>query len=277
MKCLIGGFGIVLWVAFVLCILAYKPLGQPPDIYNIILALVILLVIFAQALFFFIQERRSSNLMASFATLLPSYCQVLRDGQVKNVEASELVVGDIVRISAGDKVPADMRLFEVNQAKVEKSSLTGESEPIPLSVISADPNMYETRNLALFGTLVLEGTASGIVINTADRTLMGKIARVASGTSTVATSLQKELNYFTVLVALMAVVVCIIVVAGYYGGVAPYHPGLFTVSMVITNCIAVVVSLIPEGKAVDFHFFALMIWNFGPCRCSCPLVLLGNP
>lgn len=249
LKCLIGGFGIVLWVAFVLCILAYEPLGQPkPDIYNIILALVILTVILAQAIFFFLQERRSSNLMASFANLLPTNCQVLREGQVRNVEASELVVGDVIRIRAGDKIPADIRLFEVNQAKVEKSSLTGECEPIPLSVTSADPNMYETRNLALFGCSVLEGSATGIVINTADRTIMGKIARVASGTSSVSTSLQKEVNYFTGLVAVMAVVVCAIVVVGYYVGVAPHHPGYLTISMVITNCIAVVVSLLPEGR-----------------------------
>jgi sodium/potassium-transporting ATPase subunit alpha len=170
-----------------------------------------------------------------------------------------LVVGDIVQIKAGDKVPADLRLFEVNQGKVEKSGLTGESEPIPLSVTSADPNLYETKNLALFGTSLLEGSAAGMVINTSDRTVMGKIARVASGTSSVSTSLQKEVNYFTGLVGLMALILCIIVIFGYYFGVSPSHQGFLTVSSVITNCIAVVVSLLPEGAPVSLALILKLV------------------
>lgn len=250
---MVGGFAVVLWIAFFLCIIAYKPLGQPPDIYNLILGIVILAVIIIQGLFFFREERKSANLLKSFSSFLPTYCQVKRNGQLVNVDATELVVGDIVTVKGGDKIPADMRLIESNQAKVEKSGLTGESEPIALSVTTFDPNIYETRNVALFGTSMLEGLATGVVINTGDRTIMGKIARVASGTSSVSTSLQKEINYTTGLLAAMALGLILIVVLGYYFGVDPYHPGYMPPAVVVTACIGCVVSLLPDGKRTRYQ------------------------
>ena len=85
--------------------------------------------------------------------------------------------------------------------------------------------------------------------------VMGKIARVASNTSSITTSLQKEVNYFTGVVAFMAVIICIITVCGYYYGVSPSHPGFLTTSSVVTNCIAVVVSLLPEGTTFYFSVY----------------------
>lgn len=223
-------------------------MGKPPDIYNLILGLVILAVIIIQGTFFFVEERKSSNLMKNFASFLPTFCQVKRNGQLVNVDATELVVGDIITIKGGDKIPADVRLTESNQAKVEKSGLTGETEPIPLSVTTADPNIYETRNVALFGTSMLEGTATGMVINTGDRTIMGKIARVASDTSSASSSLQKEINYTTGMLAAMALCLILTVVLGYYFGVDPYHPGYMPVAVIVTTCVGCVVSLLPDGK-----------------------------
>lgn len=249
---LVSGFGSILWGASLLCILAYWPLGAPnPDPYNLFLATVLILVVFVQGTFSFVQQQKASNLIAGFSSLMPSVCRTIRDGACTLISVRDLVVGDIVSVKEGDKLPADLRIFEANEAKLEKSSLTGESEPVPVSTIPTDLNIYETHNMALFGTSLIEGNATGIVINTGDRTVMGKIARVASSAKSKLTGLQKEIHHFLNIICSMALVTCVLMIVGFYLGIKPYHPHFMTVSIMITNAIAVLVGLLPDGLPIS--------------------------
>uniref|UniRef100_A0A915IQM6 Cation-transporting P-type ATPase N-terminal domain-containing protein n=1 Tax=Romanomermis culicivorax TaxID=13658 RepID=A0A915IQM6_ROMCU len=255
LKSLIGGFGAVLWLAALLCFLAYWPLGDPPDRYNLVLGMALLAVIFVQSYFSFRQERKASNLIAGFLNMMPTSCQVLRNGSWIFVPAQDLVVGDVIRVKEGDKVPADVRIFEVNEAKIEKSSLTGESEPVSLSPHPTDRNIYETQNMALFGTSVLEGTAAGLVINTGDRTVMGKIAQMTCSTKSVKTTLQREIEHFLIVVAVLSVFTCALTLLVFYFVIDKAHPGFLSTAVMLTNCIAITVAVLPDGLPISTSDF----------------------
>ena len=99
----------------------------------------------------------------------------------------------LVSLLGGDRVPADIRIIKAHSCKVDNSSLTGESEPQTRSPDLTNENPLETRNLAFFSTNCVEGTAQGIVINTGDRTIMGRIANLASGLEIGETPIAKEI------------------------------------------------------------------------------------
>uniref|UniRef100_A0A673FV15 Sodium/potassium-transporting ATPase subunit alpha-1-like n=1 Tax=Sinocyclocheilus rhinocerous TaxID=307959 RepID=A0A673FV15_9TELE len=101
---------------------------------------------------------------------------VIRDGEKNNINAEEVVVGDLVEVKGGDRIPADLRIISAHGCKVDNSSLTGESEPQTRTPDFSNENPLETRNIAFFSTNCVEGTARGVVINTGDRTVMGRIA-----------------------------------------------------------------------------------------------------
>lgn len=148
LKCLsyfFGGFGSILLVASVLVFVAWKPLGDPPAVANLALAIVLAIVFFIQAAFNFWQGRNheqaekhmltcftdwsTSRVMSSIKNLLPDECIVVRDGQQQNITGTEIVPGDMLRIKLGDKLPADVRFVQVSpDAKFDRSVLTGEFE-----------------------------------------------------------------------------------------------------------------------------------------------------
>ncbi|CAJ0934264.1 unnamed protein product [Ranitomeya imitator] len=178
-----GGFAIVFWIASGLCFLAYGlQAAQDPTVSkdNLWLAIILIAVVVLTALFAYYQEAKSTNIMAGFKNMVPQQALVLRDGKRIEMLAENLVPGDIVFIKGGDKIPADIRIFESHGCKVDNSSLTGESEAQPRGMECTDDNPLETRNLGFFSTTCLEGTASGIAINTGDRTVIGRIASLAS-------------------------------------------------------------------------------------------------
>jgi len=120
------GFGSILLVGAVLVFVAWKPLGQPPALANLALAIVLLAVFFIQAAFNAWQDWSSSRVMASITTMLPDSCLVLRDGAQVTVMASEIVPGDVLYIKSGNKLPADVRFVEISSdAKFDRSILTG--------------------------------------------------------------------------------------------------------------------------------------------------------
>lgn len=112
--------------------------------------------------------------MNSFKNFLPQKCTVVRNGETKSIDAIKLTVGDIVYIKLGEKIPADLRILESNEMKVDNSPLTGETEPLLRTLECSHPDNYlETSNIAFFGTLCKEGTGKGVVICTGDRTTLG--------------------------------------------------------------------------------------------------------
>lgn len=121
------GFGSILLIGSLLVFVSWKPLGDPPALANLALAIVLLAVFFIQAAFNAWQDWSSSRVMASITTMLPDSCMLLRDGQMVTVTSSEIVPGDILSIKMGSKLPADTRFVEISSdAKFDRSILTGE-------------------------------------------------------------------------------------------------------------------------------------------------------
>jgi magnesium-transporting ATPase (P-type) len=134
----------------------------------------------------------SSKIMASITGMIPAETLVLRDGQQKRVPAAELVIGDVVFLNLGNKVPADVRILHCSgDLKFDRSILTGESEPISGTPENTDPNFMESRNIGMQGTHVVSGNGVGLVIQTGDRTVFGRIAKLSSSERSGRTTLQK--------------------------------------------------------------------------------------
>jgi sodium/potassium-transporting ATPase subunit alpha len=205
---LFGGFAVLLWIGAILCFLAYgiqaSTFEDPPDD-NLYLGVVLAGVVIITGVFSYYQENKSSRIMESFKSMVPQYALCLREGDKIKIKAEDLTVGDIVEIEFGDRIPADIRVVEAKGFKVDNSSLTGESEPQTRSSDFTHENPLETRNLAFFSTNAVEGTAIGIVVNTGDNTVMGRIAGLASGLETGETPIAKEIAHFIHIITGVAV------------------------------------------------------------------------
>merc|ERR1712241_1575592 len=177
---------------------------EPPDD-NLYLGVVLTAVVTVTGVFSYYQESKSAAIMESFKNLVPQYALARRDGEKVTITAAELTLGDIVEIKFGDRVPADIRILEARQFKVDNSSLTGESEPQVRSPEFTHENPLETRNLAFFSTNAVEGTCVGMVVNIGDNTVMGRIAGLASGLASDETPIAKEIAHFIHIITGVAV------------------------------------------------------------------------
>lgn len=157
------------------------------------------------------------------------------------VEASKIVRGDIVKIIAGDRIPADIRILEANEMKVDNSSLTGESEEQPrITECTNEDNILETKNVAFFGTLCRSGGCKSVVINVGDQTVMGCIAKLTSDTEVKPTPIALEIRHF---IHIVSAVACFL-------GVSFFIIGLILGNSFITTVvfmIGIIVANVPEG------------------------------
>ncbi|KAI9562820.1 alpha subunit of putative +/K+ ATPase [Daphnia sinensis] len=207
-KQLFGGFSLLLLSGAILCFIAYAiEYSQNPEVLgdNLYLGIVLATVVVVTACFSYYQESKSSRIMESFKKMVPQTALVIRDGQKQTLKAEEICRGDIVEVKFGDRIPADIRIIEARQFKVDNSSLTGESEPQSRGPEFTNENPLETKNLAFFSTNAVEGTAKGIVIGIGDNTVMGRIAGLASGLSSGQTPIAKELEHFIHIITGVAV------------------------------------------------------------------------
>lgn len=122
--------------------------------------------------------------MADFKNFIPKEALVLRSGEWKKVEARLLVVGDIISINTGENIPADVILYESTEMKVNNASLTGESEDLLRDVEKNTASIFESPNVAFFGTMCTAGTGKGVVFKTGDSTVIGRIAGLATSADT---------------------------------------------------------------------------------------------
>lgn len=242
-KNLFGGFALLLWIGAVLCFIAYSiqatTFEDVPDD-NLYLGIVLSVVVIVTGCFSYYQEAKSSKIMESFKNMVPQYAVVLRDGQKLTLPAEDVVLGDIVEVKGGDRIPADMRVISAQGCKVDNSSLTGESEPQTRVPEFSNDNPLETRNLAFFSTNCVEGTAKGIVVNTGDRTVMGRIANLASGLEMGDTPIAREIAHFIHLITGVAVFLgvsffVIAFILGYYW----LDAVIFLIGIIVAN--------VPEG------------------------------
>jgi len=182
--------------------------------------------------------------MESFKDFAKSKVQVIRNSNISIIDAPLVVVGDVVVISSGNKIPADMRIFKgTADLNVDNSSLTGESLPIRLSSNCGakgieDPK--EAKNVAFFSTLCTSGSGSGIVFKTGGQTFIGRIADLASTAEAAVSTLKVELDQMILFLAVVAIAFGIIFfVLGFIIGIKPLT--------CLINAIGLIVANIPEG------------------------------
>ncbi|XP_078276897.1 sodium/potassium-transporting ATPase subunit alpha-2 [Rhinoraja longicauda] len=205
---LFGGFSILLWIGALLCFLAYSiqaVMEDEPSNDNLYLGIVLAAVVMITGCFSYYQEAKSSRIMDSFKSMVPQQALVIREGEKTQINAEDLVTGDVVEVKGGDRIPADLRIISSHGCKVDNSSLTGESEPQTRSPEFTNENPLETRNIAFFSTNCVEGTARGVVIFTGDRTVMGRIATLASGLEVGQTPISMEIEHFIHIITGVAV------------------------------------------------------------------------
>ncbi|SPO23940.1 probable K, P-type ATPase (mediates high-affinity potassium or sodium uptake) [Ustilago trichophora] len=246
-----GGFGTLLVGCSILAFIAWKPLGEPnPQTSNLALAVVLLVVVVIQAFFNAWQDFSTSRIMDSIAGMLPDAVTAIRDGSHSSIQAPDLVQGDIVVVSLGNKIAADLRLISCSEAKFDRSVVTGEAEAIAGTVDMTDENYLETRNIALAGTSCVSGSAIGVVVATGDNTVFGRIAAMTNRPKAGLTTLEREVRLFVLTIAAIAVflaVVCVIIWAAY---LRPKHPNFISVSQLLVNIVSIMVAFLPEGMPV---------------------------
>merc|ERR1712141_635708 len=207
-QCLFSGFAMLLWAGAILCFVAYgiqaSAFEEPPDD-NLYLGVVLTTVVVVTGIFPYYQESKSAKIMESFKNLVPQFALIIRNGEKIEIKAEELTIGDIVEVKFGDRVPADLRVIECRNFKVDNSSLTGESGPQSRNNQFTHDNPLETKNLAFFSTNAVEGTCKGVVVNIGDKTVMGRIAGLASGLESGETPIAKEIAHFIHIITGVAV------------------------------------------------------------------------
>ena len=207
---------------------------------NIYIGIALLVVVILNSTFTFIQEYQAEKIMASFRQLIPPKARVLRNNEIAEILASDIVVGDVILLEEGDKVPADGRLIEVNSLKVDNSPITGEAEPQLRSLECTHPNILECRNMVFSGTLVQTGNGKAIISGTGANTQIGRLALLTKRTSSVETPLRKELNSFIRIISSIAI----------FLGISFFLVGFFVQDTLLMNlifAIGIIVANVPEG------------------------------
>ncbi|KAL3994994.1 NaH/K antiporter P-type ATPase alpha subunit family protein [Acanthocheilonema viteae] len=243
LKCLFAGFNFLLWLGSFASIISYiMESRQDVDakLDNLYMGIVLAVVVVITGLFAYYQEYKSSKIMESFAKLAPLTTMVLRDGQMKKIDATLIVPGDIVHIKAGDRIPADIRVITSSSLKVDCSTLTGESEPQNRSPECTHVNPLETSNLILFGTGAVEGKCTGIVVQTGDNTIMGRIAYLTSRVDSGKTPIAREIDHFITIIGVVATFIGILffIISIIYG---------YTFVEALVFLIGIIVANVPEG------------------------------
>ncbi|KAF4595445.1 ATPase, P-type, transmembrane domain protein [Ophiocordyceps camponoti-floridani] len=245
------GFGGILLIGSVLVFVSWKPLGNPPALANLALAVVLLAVFFIQAGFAMFQDWSTSRVMASIKDMLPEHCQVTRDGQLVQLPAEVLVPGDVVSIKAGNKLPADVRFITMSSdAKFDRSVLTGESRPVAATVDHTDDNYLETLNIGLQGTHCIVGSGIGIVVATGDGTVFGRIASLTNEPKGKMTTLEREVLYFVLFICAIMFTMIALVLILWGAWLRRDHPNWIDVPTLIVDCVSVAVAFIPEGLPI---------------------------
>jgi calcium-translocating P-type ATPase len=205
----------------------------------------ILFIVATNAVIGFFQEYKAENTIRALKKLLSPRTLVIRDGTETEIESRNLVPGDIVKITAGNAVPADMRLIDVQNLRVDESTLTGESLPIAKNAhaITTDTQMADQHNMVFLGTTVVGGKATGIVIKTGNGTFLGGIAKATVGVQEEKTPLTKKFSHFAKTIG------AIVVTSSFLIAVLEIYQGA-SISSMLKVIVGISVAAIPEGLPI---------------------------
>ncbi|KAF1593341.1 Calcium-transporting ATPase type 2C member 2, partial [Eudyptes moseleyi] len=193
----------------------------------------------------FIQEYRSEKSLEELNKLVPPECNCLREGKLQHLLARELVPGDIIYLSVGDRVPADLRLIEVTDLLVDESSFTGEAEPCNKTdgVLLETGDITTLSNVVFMGTLVRYGKGKGVVIGTGENSQFGEVFKMMQAEETPKTPLQKSMDRLGKQLTLFSFgIIGLIMLLGWLQG--KHLLSMFTIG------VSLAVAAIPEGLPI---------------------------
>lgn len=209
---------------------------------SIIDAVVIIAILFVNAILGFVQEYRSEQALEALKELSAPQTIVIRDNKERKISSEELVPGDIVVLATGDRVPADMRLYTSVRMRAEESILTGEpgSEEKITAELPEDAPLVDRLNIVYSGTNITGGRGSGIVVATGMNTEVGKIAKQISEAGLEKTPLQRRISSLAVYLAILAVILASSqAILAFLRGIPIFDVLLFALASAISS--------IPEG------------------------------
>ncbi len=205
-------------------------------------ALTIMAIVVLNGVLGFIQEWKAEQAMSALQRMLSPVCTVVRAGVEQEIDAGQLVPGDIVLLAAGDRIPADLRLAEATNLKIDESALTGESIPVrkDTSVVAEDTPVADRSCMAWMGTAVTNGRASGIVVSSGMNTEFGHIAELTQSVAEEITPLQRKLAVLGKQLGVFSIAISILV------AVTGWLMGKPLLEMFLTG-ISLAVAVVPEG------------------------------
>ena len=233
----------LIWVLLVSGTLAIL-LGKLTD------GLVVLAVVVINAIIGFVQEYRAEQAICALSEMVPQNATVVREGKNTTIAASELVPGDVVLLAAGDSIPADMRLLQVKNLRIEEAALTGESVAVgkDTQAVAVDAPLGDRRCMAYSGTLVTSGTGKGLVSATGMQTELGRISDLLDSTVDLDTPLTLKLQEITKYITIAVLLISAVILAV---GVKRALDQSIALAMALKDtlifAIALAVGAIPEG------------------------------
>jgi len=210
------GFLALLWDQFnnYLVIILIIAAGVSLSLGEVVDSIAILVIVVLNSVVGVIQESKAEQALAALQKMAAPQAQVIRDGRQMTVPGREIVVGDIVVLEAGNYVPADLRLIETINLKIEEASLTGESVPVEKNsavVLDSEIPLGERSNSAFMGTLISYGRGRGLVTGTGMNTQIGLIAEMIQSFETEPTPLQKKLEHLGKVLGTACLGICAVV------------------------------------------------------------------
>jgi Ca2+-transporting ATPase len=210
-------------------------------------AIAILAVVAANALLGYVQEARAANALAALRQMTAARAQVIRDGERKQVAATDLVPGDLLVIEEGDTIPADSRLIHSVSLHAAEGALTGESVPVAkdASRITGEVGLGDRSNMMFTGTAATSGHGTAVVVATGMQTEMGRIAGLLKQTKAETTPLQRQLARIGKLLGIIVVAIAIVMIATIL--LVEDVRGFAAVFDVLILGVALAVAAVPEG------------------------------
>jgi Ca2+-transporting ATPase len=225
----------IIWILIIAVIISAF-LGEMVD------AAVIMVIVVLNAIFGFMQEYKAEKAIDALKKMVSLKATVLRDGNEVEIDAKEVVPGDIIILSEGEKIPADARLIEIVMLETQEASLTGESQPVTkyLRVLDKETGVADRVNMVFAGTIITKGKGKAVVLGTGMNTEIGKIAHMIQTVGRETTPLQKKLKKLSKLIAVLVLAICAVV---FLAGVLR---GGKAIDMLI-SAVSLAVAAIPEG------------------------------
>ena len=206
-------------------------------------SLIIIAIVILNAIMGLVQEAKAEKSIEALKQMTPQLAKVIRNKKTMQINAQELVPGDIIILEAGNNVPADCRLINTYNLKIEESSLTGENEPVlkdENAILKAEAPIGDMTNMAFMATVVVNGHGTAIVVDTGMNTKVGKIANMIIQDESPETPIQKKLGEVGKVLGIACLAICVIVfIIGLLKRIEP-------IEMFMTS-VGLAVAAIPEG------------------------------